>query len=309
MFILRNLLVLVFFWDPILLRAAEIRTIAWDTEHAAPAANLGEEKKELLPLIRLGVSSLPEAEVMKMTFLGGSALGLSPEMASSLHLLVTKKYEEISSDKAFSKVPSALPYCFSPEKPNRGFATLHIPDQLNPDTEIILFLHGFGGSFQFYLHFLAKTFPEHLIVCPAFGINTANIDSFYLSDCIEAVSTELGTPLKKPLLIGLSAGGFGGFREYAKNHRTYRGFICLAAYPPKDALLRLSPECKVRLVAGTEEPFVIDGSLHKVEQTMKRRISDYRSELIPEQDHFFLLSAEERSRKLLQQWDAELQGN
>ncbi len=291
------------------LRAAEVRAISWETDHAAPAATLGQEKEELFSMIRLGVSTLPESEIMKLTFLGGSALGLPPEMAKSLHSLVTQRYEEISSDEFFPEVPSALPHCYSPKQPSHGFATLYVPDHSGADTKVIVFLHGFGGSFRFYLHFLAKTFPDHLILCPAYGINTSAISGDYLAECLEAASGDLGFSLRKPLLMGLSAGGFGGFREYGKNHRAYRGFICLAAYPPGDTIFLVPAESRIRLVAGAKESFVIDGTLRKAEKEIERRVVDYQSRLIPDQDHFFLLGDEETTRRLLRKWDSELRGD
>ena len=51
--------------------SSEVKTISWETSHAAPVARLDERQKDLLPLIRLGVSALPEAAVMQMTFIGG----------------------------------------------------------------------------------------------------------------------------------------------------------------------------------------------------------------------------------------------
>ena len=125
---------------------------------------------------------------------------------------MTRKYQLISEDPIFSKVPSALPYCFAATKPKHGMATVYIPNKVTPKTNVILFLHGYGGSFAFYSKFLAETFPEHVIICPAYGISCSYITSAYLRECLLAVNRELNVGLKKPLLIGLSAGGFGGFR-------------------------------------------------------------------------------------------------
>ena len=73
----------------------------------------------------------------------------------------------IDADPLFSNAPSQLAYCFSPKKPNEGRANLYLPTKVDENTPTILFLHGFGGSFLFYQHFLVSTFPEFMIICPA----------------------------------------------------------------------------------------------------------------------------------------------
>ncbi|MEM9281854.1 MAG: alpha/beta hydrolase [Verrucomicrobiota bacterium] len=287
--------------------AAEVKPISWETTHAAPAAKLDEKSKDLLPLIRLGVSALPEATVMQMTFIGGSALGLPSEDASALHSLLSTRYQEIAADETFSKLPSALPYCYSATKPTSGFASVYLPDAPTADTNVILFLHGYGGSFTFYQHYLADAFPEHIIICPAYGISSSNISSAYLQECMVAVAGELGFRLSRPVLIGLSAGGFGGFREYSRRSTSYLGYICIAAFPPDDVLARIPRTGRIRLVAGGDESFVKNRALQRVEHSLKRRLPDYSSHLIADHGHFFMLGAEPETKKLLKQWNAQLQ--
>ena len=287
--------------------AAEVEAIAWDTRHAAPVAKLEGKQKGLLPLIRLGVSALDESQVMQLTFLGGAALGLPTEKARSLHTLLAKRYRDIANDRIFSSASSALAYCYSAAKPDKGFASVYIPDSPAAKSNVILFLHGYGGSFTFYQHYLASAFPDHVIICPAYGISCGDVPSAYLQECMDAVSEKLGFQVKRPVLMGLSAGGFGGFREYAKRPRSYAGFVCLAAYPPQGVVSRSPRDGRIRLVAGGDEHFVKNNLLRRLELSLKRRTADYSSCLIPDQDHFFMLSAEKNTKKILQEWNSELQ--
>ncbi len=286
----------------------EMVTVSWETSHAAPPAQLDEKKKHLLPLIRFGVAALPEAKVMQLTFLGGTALGLSTEKAGDLHSLLSKRYREIEADKTFAAAPSALPYCYSATKPETGLASVFRPEIATAKTEVIVFLHGYGGSFAFYQHYLASAFPDRIIVFPAYGISCARIPGAYIQECLDATKKKLGFPLKKPVLMGLSAGGYGGFREYARKPDRYAGYICLAAYPPKEVVPRSPRAGRIRLLAGGNESFVKNNALGFAELSLKRRTPDYQSHLIPDEDHFFMLSSEEETKQLLKRWVEELQG-
>ncbi len=286
--------------------AAEVRAISWETKHAAPCAVLDGEGEKLLPLVRFGVAAFPEQTVMQLTFVGGYMLGLPQDKAKSLQELFTGYYQRVGEDPVFSQVPSALGYCYAKERNSQGFATVYVPEQVKKSSRVICFLHGYGGSFSLYLHYLAEAFPEHVIICPAYGIGCSRISSEYLAECLRATSNELGHKLLPPVLIGLSAGGVGGFREYARRPQEYLGYICLAAYPPRDVLAKLPAGGRIRLIGGGEEGFVMNRTLQRSEIRMKRRVKDYESHIIPNQDHFFLLSAEEETRRYLKKWDRVL---
>lgn len=304
---MRTFLTLLLLTFPATAPAADLIPLHWKTSHASPPAQLSEQQKNLLPLIRLGIATLPEATVMQMTYLGGTALGLPPEDAQTLQSLLSARYETIANDPLFADATSALPYCYSVKKPEQGFASVYVPESANSESNVILFLHGYGGSFLFYQHYLAETFPDYIIICPAYGISCGNIPSEYLQESLDATSKELEFPIKTPVLIGLSAGGFGGFREYTERPTAYVGYICLAAYPPKDTLASIPRDGHIRLLAGGDEVFVKDNTLARAELAIKRRVADYSSQLIPGHDHFFLLTAEEKTKKIICGWVEEFQ--
>lgn len=285
---------------------AEVKAISWETKHAAPVVVLDGENEKLLPLVRFGVTALPEQTVMRLTFVGGYALGLPKDKAKSLQELFSRYYQRIGEDPIFSQMPSALEYCYAKEKNSKGFATIYVPDEVKKNSRVICFLHGSGGSFSLYLYYLAEMFPEHIIICPAYGSGCAHISSEYLAGCVQAASDELGHKLERPILVGLSAGGFGGFREYVRRPQRYLGYICIAAYPPRDVFAKLPVGGRIRVICGGDERFVRNGVLEKSERRVRGRVKDYESHIIPNQDHFFLLSAQEETRRLLKGWERDL---
>ena len=286
---------------------AEVRVVRWRTDHASPPAKLDGPGKGIVSLIRSGVAMVPEPMVMQMTFFGGSALGLPREQARKLHDELSERYKLIAADPVFGSAPSALAYCWSERKPERGYATVYGPDKIAKDTPAIVFLHGYGGSMMFYAHYLASEFPDHIIVCPAYGISPSHIPAAYLGECLSAASKELKIEIGRPVLIGLSAGGFGAFRAYARQPGVYAGLICVAAYPPKDVLARSPPSGRIRLVAGGKEGFVLNGELQRSEAVLRKRTPDYSSTLIANEDHLFLLTSEKATKNVLRRWVGELE--
>lgn len=280
----------------------EIRQLTWESRHAAEPAKGDKANAKLLSMISLGAALVPEPMLMQFAQSGGQAMGLGSGQAEGLQKLLTDRYAEITKDPRFATVPSLISYCFSPDKPTEGKAVMFVPEGADTDTPAILFLHGFGGSFQFYPHFFARNFPDHLIIFPAHGITTVNISADYLTESLEAAATELGFVPDKPTLVGLSAGGFGGFREYARHPDRYRGFICLAAYPPQDAQPNFPATGIVRVLAGADEPFVENDTLNAGLEIIRRRGAKAQALLLPGADHFFLLSEEEKSAKILRVW-------
>ncbi len=283
--------------------AGEVVQIDWASRSAAPPAEIaGERGAKLLPLVRFGVNAVPEAKLMQAAGAGGWALGMPAARARELNAKIARRYREIEADPEFATLPSALPYCYSRERPNRGLAAMRIPDGAGEGAPALLFLHGYGGSFTYYLHTLARTFPRAIILCPAYGISGAEASGDYLHECVDAASQELGFALPRPILIGLSAGGFGAAREYARSPDRYAGLIVLGAVPPDDALPRLPRAGRVRLLAGADETFVRDRVLDRAELALRRRVPDYESRLIPGADHFFWLSHEEAATAQLRAW-------
>jgi pimeloyl-ACP methyl ester carboxylesterase len=217
-------------------------------------------------------------------------LGLPPETAAQMQPLVAKRYEAIATDRVFQTAPSSLQYCFSVTRPATGRALLYSPANTSAKTPTIVFIHGYGGSFIWYQHFLAQAFPNHIILCPAYGVSPANIPATYINEALAAATRHLGHNVHAPTLIGLSAGAFGAARIYAAETRPYARLVLLAACPPTDILASFSSQHTIHLLAGAKEVFVTDGSWTRTLQTLKDRRILSHAYLIPAADHFFLLT-------------------
>ncbi|MEO0413436.1 MAG: alpha/beta hydrolase [Verrucomicrobiota bacterium] len=274
-----------------------VHTVSWQSTAAAPLAALPEEQQRLLPLLRLGASTVSEASLLPLLIAGSTSATLPPDEVQQLQKLVTHRYQLIEKGSTFTNAASSLAYCFSDKRPSLGQASVYFPEDFTSETPAIVFLHGFGGSFIFYLHFLAETFPDHLIICPAHGMSSSDISSTYLTECQRAISEKWGNTIDRPLLIGLSAGGFGAFREYARRPDNYSGLICLAAYPPI--------ESRIRLLVGENEPFVKAAHFGSSIQYLEQRCSDFKMQMMPDSDHFFLLKKSIETQNALRQFQQE----
>ena len=168
---------------------------------------------------------------MQFTGFGALALGADAAFAQEMHELTVAYYAEMRKSAAFAEAPSALPYCYSSEKPSKGLLTAVLPKENAKSAPVIFFLHGTGGSMLMPIHFLAETFPNHVIIAPAFGTTCGKAPPEYLAEALDAARDQLGIRKSPPVLVGLSGGGFGGFREYARNYPKYAAYVCLAAYP------------------------------------------------------------------------------
>jgi pimeloyl-ACP methyl ester carboxylesterase len=279
---------------------AEVASLSWETRVSAPVQTLSADAQKLLPAFRLGLAALPESSIVTLALSQPALLKLSQSQAAELAPLVSKRYELIAASTEYSKVPSQLPYCFSDVRPSRGAAIIQIPAGATPKSPSIVFLHGYGGSFLWYLHWLSEAFPDHIIVAPAYGISPADVPAAYLIEAIDAASVRLGFPLPKPTLVGLSAGGFGACRAYQKAPDRFERLVCLGAYPPDDTIRRFTRTQSVRFVAGARESFVTSGQLRSVLQTVRATCPSSALTIIPEADHFFMLSHPDETRKALQ---------
>ena len=283
-------------------RAQEVLTITWPTHNAAPPPSATSEGAAYLSLARAAAARLPESAVVSLALAQSSTLGLASSDADKLGDLVSRRYARIAASPVFKSVPSSLPYCFSETRPARGLALLYRPAQSDAHTPVIVFLHGYGGSFLWYQHQLAEWFPDHLILCPAYGIDPSEITAAYLNESLAAAAARLKHPLSKPTLIGLSAGGFGATRVYAANPAPYAQLIVMAAYPPDESYKAWPKTARSAWLVGALEYYVKDGGFATYSKSLTARSARYQSVIIPKADHFFLLTHPTETRKALTAW-------
>jgi hypothetical protein len=283
------------------LRAQEVVRVSWPTRSAA-APPTGAEAAVYMPMLRAGVARLPESNVVSLALAQSAALGLSEADAAKLNALISRRYAAIAASPIFKTVPSALGYCFSETRPTEGRALLYRPAKTDAKTPVIMFLHGYGGAFLWYQHQLAEWFPDHIILCPAYGIDPSSIPAAYLNECLAAAAVKLNHSLSKPVLVGLSAGGFGATRVYAANPSPYRELIVMAAYPPDDAFRRWPKTARAGFLVGEREYYVKDGGFADYSRSLGARSAFYQGVVIPKADHFFVLTHPTETRRQLQVW-------
>jgi hypothetical protein len=272
--------------------AAEVLQVTWPTQHGAPPPVVSGQAAQFLPAFRTALKNLPEGMIVALALTQPALLGLTPEHSQTLRPLVAARYQAISESETYRNAPSALGYCYSPFKAENGLASVHVPDGHRPDSPVIVFLHGYGGSFLWYQHFLAEHFPSCLIICPAYGITPSAMPVAYLTECLAAVEKRLGQPLKvKPWLLGLSAGGFGACRVYNDLPDRFTGLICIAAHP----LSRQDGRTNSHFIAGGDEFFVKNGQF-------QRLVGAAKSFVVKGAGHFFLLTHEHESVAKLNEW-------
>jgi pimeloyl-ACP methyl ester carboxylesterase len=283
--------------------AQEVLPLVWPTRNAAPPPSGAAENAVYLPMLRAAVARLPEAGVVNLALTQSSALGLSTTDSDKISRLVSQRYAAIASDPVFKNTPSALGYCVSETRPTQGLAFLYRPKApTDAHTPVLLFLHGYGGSFLWYVHQFAEWFPDHIIVCPAYGTDPSAVPAAYLDECLAAAAVRLKHPLAKPSLVGISAGGFGATRVYAANPATYRQLIVLAAYPPDDAFRSWPKSARAGFLAGELEYYVKDGGFASYAKSLAARSARFQGVVIPKTDHFFLLTHQAETRRQLQAW-------
>lgn len=284
------------------LHAEEVLRVTWKTANAAAPPEFTRPAADYLPVFRLALNTLPESAIVTLALSQPAMLGLTPAQAAMMRPLVAERYALIAKSSVYSSVGSALPFCFAEKRPQEGLALVHVPEGINARTPVLLFLHGYGGSFLWYQHLLAEHFTSHIIICPAYGINTSTIPSEYVQECVQAVGVRLGRPALKPVLMGLSAGGFGACDVYTKHPERFDRLICMAAYPPEDLLLKFSREARAAFIAGGNEYFVKSGDFARRIAKVRQFAPVTQAFTVSEADHFFLLTHTTLTMAKLREW-------
>ena len=282
--------------------ADEVIRVTWKTTHAAAPPQFSRPAADFLPMFRLALTTLPEAAIVTLALSQPALLGLTPAQAGMMRPLVAERYALIAKSPVYSGVASVLPYCFAEKRPQEGLVLVHVSTGADARTPVLLFLHGYGGSFLWYQQLLAEHFPKCILVCPAYGINTSTIASEYVQECVQAVSLRLGRPVLKPVLMGLSAGGFGACDLYTQHPERFDRLICMAAYPPEDLLLKFPRDAKAAFIAGGSEYFVKSGSFARGIAKVRQVAPATQEFTVPQADHFFLLSHTTLTMAKLREW-------
>lgn len=128
-------------------RSAEVVQVTWQTQKAAPAVQFTRPLADFLGPFRLAMQVLPESSIVALALSQPAMLGLTDAQAAVMRPRVAERYALISTSPVYSRVTTALPYCFAEKQPSYGLARVHVPDGMSAQTEVLVFLHGYGGSF------------------------------------------------------------------------------------------------------------------------------------------------------------------
>lgn len=284
--------------------AQELVTVTWPTKLASEPPDLPDSLMNFMPAFRTGLAMMTEDQAITLALSQPSLLGLDPKVAAALQQRALERYRLINADPLFSKAQSALPYCYSEQTPTSGQASVYLPKNATDKTPVFVFLHGDGGSFIWYQHLLAEVFPDHIIICPAYGVTPAYIPPDYVTECLDAVTKKLGHALAPPKLIGLSAGGFSACRVYTKAPSKFPALLVIAAYPPEETLPLFTKKMNATFIAGGTEPYVTDKTFQNAMDALHAQGVQMHSTIIPDADHFFLLFHKDETMELLGKWDA-----
>ncbi len=295
-------LILVSFLGLNLAQSQEVVRVTWPTAHAAPPATIPGFSAQEMAGLRLGMVLFSESNVVDLAAQQAGQLGLSAPGVANLRRLFSERYRAINHDAVFRNAASALPYCFSVSVPKEGLALVYRPKNFTSNSPVLIFLHGYGGSCLWSQQLLAETFPNYLTICPAFGIDSASMPNAYLSECLQAVRKKTGPISRRPVLMGLSAGGFGATRIYTRAPDDFSRLIVFAAYPPEETLSRFNRNMTVRFLAGADEDYVKSGQFNRYMQSIRSRAGDLEYKTIPGGDHFFMLAKKDESLKILRAW-------
>lgn len=285
--------------------AQSITNVQWKTRYAAPANHVDGR---FATLVRGSVATLGEAGTIQASVIGGLLMGLDGRQSAKLAGLLQTRYSQLKTNSLYTNYASQLPYCYARQQPTNGSATIYIPKHPNDDLHPILFLHGYGGSFLWCLDSVIRAYPDHVVVAPAHGVSSAAMNHNYAREAIEQArksQPESGFK-KKPIIVGLSAGGAGGFQIYARRRSRYAGLISIAAPPPQSIWRRFGRHHRIHILHGTDEPFATNGFLDQGMDALRDRDARISAESIPDGDHFFLLEFEEQSNRLLRKAMDEL---
>ncbi|MDD5521196.1 MAG: hypothetical protein PHI84_10295 [Kiritimatiellae bacterium] len=267
-----------------------VESVLFKTSVPPPVYNIPQSLKQNEPLFRAGLNTLPEGILVVGALLVGSGdLGLSANQNTNLTPLVADAYSKICVDPAFSNVASALPYCFSTTRPSSGHYFLYRPSKMPETPMCIVFLHGYGGNFQFYTWVLKEEFPNAVIITPSWSVSWHRGSTTYLKDMLSDAERRCKTRLSQPWLMGISAGGRGGFLIYNQMSSSFAGYICMANAPEISVANILRRDLNILMLNGINDPMVpIDIARNQVALAQRRVPSLQFKEI--EGDHFFLLS-------------------
>jgi len=272
------------------LHAGSVESVIFSTTDPPPATRLPQELKPYERPFRLGLKTMPEGTLLASALtVGGQALGLTPDQREHLAALITSTYSRVYGDGEMAALPSALPHCFSTTRPTTGHYFLHRPAKMPEDPACIVFLHGYGGNFLFYTWLLKQEFPDAVLLIPSWSMSWDGGSATFLTDMLRDAEKRSGINLDDTWLMGISAGGRGGFPIYNQLSHRFRGFVCLANAPRTADARALKPDLRILMLNAKEDGMVPVAIARRQAKLVRKRVRDF-TYLEGPGTHFFLLT-------------------
>ena len=282
--------------------AGVVQSVRFATATPPPVFRVPDDLQQTEPMIRMAMESMPEGTFLgTMIAVNSVQFGLTTEHRTNTLPALNRVYERIEKDPAFAHVKSALPYCFSTTPNSQGQYFIARPDHVPTNPTTIVFLHGYGGNFLFYVWTLKEEFPDAVILVPSWSASWYNGSMDYLRDMLRDAERRVGTPLTTPWLMAISAGGRGGFRIYNANPNSFTGFICLAAAPDTAIVTNLNPRLRVQMINGTRDD-LMPVRIARTQVTRARRRVPGLKLYEFDTDHFFFLTRRTDTFRLIKKF-------
>ena len=300
------LLLTLFFSLPISFAfGQQCELVRFETKYACPPYVPPTEQALAYSLFQGVASNLSEETVIPIAVLGSSYFfDFKDDNPTEISTIASEKYKLVSNDPLVGPLASTIEYSFTSKRPDFGYYYLYRPDQENENTRILLFLHGFGGCFKYYIYFLKKYFPNDVIVFPVYGYSGGIITKEYLSDLWSDFGKKISICERKPWLMGISAGGYSVFRFYANGHNSFQGGVSIASLCPDNLISKLNKDMKLLMINGDREQGMSVELLKNHFNSISRKVDNFESELV-DGTHFFLFTKEERVGEIIQDFIAE----
>lgn len=244
-------------------------------------------------LFRYSLDKVPESQVIISTlnFANGTTK-VSPEKAKRLSKSFYQTYQEIEQDPEFKTISSTLAYSYSQKPFKRGHYYLYQPAKVDAETPTIIFLHGFGGNFLFYLKIMKEEFPNHRIIFPTYSYSWFKGNTAYLAEVLRDVEKRTKVKVRSPWLFALSAGGPAAVKIYNKNPKYFKALIMITSFFRTTKVEELRKDLKIFMLCGRKDERIKFTSLEKKIKQFQKSLPQLKYDTI-NSDHFLMLTDQE----------------
>ena len=286
----------------------KVKSCDFPTQSLPPPFRVPKQFVEGYKLFRAGGAYVPERIAVKsVVLMGNSQIGLTPKETQGLYASLDRVYDSISSDALFQNVTSALPYCLADTRPSHGHYFAYYPEKLTDDTQVIVFLHGFGGNFLFYTYLLKEEFPNAVVLLPSWSGSWHDGTMQYLDDMYKDVLQKKSFSIRKPCLMAISAGGPAGFRLYNAQPDRFSSYVSIASAPSTIIVPALKENLKILMVNGRQDSGFRIARVQSIASKLAERLPYFQSHVL-DGDHFFLLSKREETFRVIKAFLGERAG-